>query len=80
MAGRDGSWCDDNDVDDLFGLSRNARLTERVGADVAPFAASPPPPPPESRGHGTGMFALAAVRRRSRPQLQAFVFCSGRGI
>ena len=30
-AGRDGTWCDDNDVDDLFGLSRNARLTERVG-------------------------------------------------
>ena len=29
MVGRDGTWCDDNDVDCLFGLSRNARLTER---------------------------------------------------
>ena len=26
---RDGTWCEDNGVDDLFGLSRNARLTER---------------------------------------------------
>ena len=33
-AGRDGTWCDDNDVDDLFGLSRNARLTERVGRQL----------------------------------------------
>ena len=28
-AGRDGTWCEDNGVDYLFGLSRNARLTER---------------------------------------------------
>ena len=51
--------------------------------DAAPFAVSavPPPPPPESRiaGHWTGMFALAAVRRRSRPQPRAFVFRSGKG-
>ena len=26
---RDGTWCEDNGVDYLFGLSRNARLTER---------------------------------------------------
>ena len=32
--------------------------------------------PPENRGHGTGMFALAAVRRRSCPQPQTFVFRS----
>ena len=33
-AGRDETWCDDNDVDCLFGLSRNARLTERVGRQL----------------------------------------------
>ena len=27
-------WCDDNDVDYLFGLSRNARLTERIGRQL----------------------------------------------
>ena len=35
-VGRDElmTWCDDNDVDYLFGLSRNARLTERVGRQL----------------------------------------------
>ena len=33
-AGQDETWCDDNDVDDLFGLSRNARLTERVDGQL----------------------------------------------
>ena len=49
------------------------------GADVAPFAVPAAPLPPESRGHGIGMFALAAARRRSRPQPRMFVFCSGKG-
>ena len=31
---RDGTWCGDNNVDYLFGLSRNARLTERVGRQL----------------------------------------------
>ena len=35
--------------------------------------------PPESRGHGIGMFALAAARRRSCPQPRMFVFRSGKG-
>ena len=39
-----------------------------------------PRSPPESRiaGLGTGMFALAAAQRRSRPQ--TFVFRSGKGV
>ena len=49
--------------------------------DAAPFAVSAVLPSPESRiaAHWTGMFALAAVRRRSRPQPRAFVFRSGKG-
>ena len=31
---RDGTWCEDNGVDYLFGLSRNARLTERIGRQL----------------------------------------------
>ena len=34
MAGRDGARCDDNNADCLFGLARNARLTERVGRQL----------------------------------------------
>ena len=49
-----------------------------VGADVAPFAVPAAPPAPESRGHGTGMFALAAARRCSCPQPRSFVFRSRR--
>ena len=34
---RDGTWCEDNGVDYLFGMSCNARLTERQAvAQVAP--------------------------------------------
>ena len=40
------------------------------------------PPPPESRavGYGTGMFALAAVRRRSRPQPSRFAVGSRKNL
>ena len=29
------AWCEENGVDYVFGLARNARLVERIGADLA---------------------------------------------
>ena len=48
------TWCDDNDVDYLFGLARSARLAERVGRRLRKSPAAAP-------ARRRGGFAISAT-------------------